>query len=112
MKTYTDEELKEFVKILEIPLENAEGDVVGKTAIFNCLSSDEPWEVLDYAIYKYTDGQPHNQFMDISCCNPWQRVVISHCYGELEWQIFDDYLKDGGKSHQRNKIISQILKNN
>jgi hypothetical protein len=29
---------------------------------------------------------------------------------ELEWQDFDHYLKDGGKSYLRNKTIAQILK--
>jgi len=111
MKTYTDEELKKWVKIAEYPLDDAEGDVVGKVSIFECLVSDA-WDVLNYAIYKYTDGQPCHQFVDISCCNPWQRIIISDCLnrGELEWQDFDDYLKDGGKSYQRNKMIAQILK--
>ena len=110
MKTYTDEELKQFVKIAEYPLYGGEGDTVGKMAVFECLVSDA-WDVLNYAVYKYTDGEPCHQFVDITCCNPWQRIIISDCLNhELEWQDFDDYLKDGGKSYHRNQNIAKILK--
>lgn len=111
MKSYTDEELKEWVRIAEYPLDDVEGEMAGKVAIFECLHHD-PWDMINYAVFKYTDGHPHHQFVDISCCNPWQRIIISDCLNndELEWQDFDHYLKDGGKSYLRNKTIAQILK--
>lgn len=112
MKEYSDEFLKQHVTIAEYPLLGAEGDVMGKFAVLQCLVSDNTYDILNWATYRYTKGEPIHQFVDISMCNPWQRIIISDCLNnaELEWMDFEEYQKDGGKSYKRNQIISQILK--
>ena len=111
MKEYSDEFLRKHVTIAEYPLLGSDGDTMGKVAVLQCLY-DNPVDVLNYAVYKYTNGEPVHQFIDMSMCNPWQRIVISDClnHAELEWMDFEEYLKDGGKSYKRNQIISQVLK--
>jgi hypothetical protein len=95
MDTFSDEFLKNNVSIAEYPLLGVDGSIKGKIAILQCLASN-PCEVLNYAVYKYTGGEPCHQFIDMSMCNPWQRIIISDCLnkGELNWITMESEIRD------------------
>jgi hypothetical protein len=61
------------VKIIEQELHNDDGVKVGKVAILFCLDVEK----LNNAVANYVGDERHNQFIDITCCNPWYRLIIS-----------------------------------
>ena len=50
-----------------------DGNVISKFAILMCLDRD----TLNQAIAQYVGKVPHNQFVNITLCDPWTRVIIS-----------------------------------
>lgn len=48
-----------------------------KLAIFRGgLMTNNPIEILNNAIYSYVKDDFHNDFVEITCDNPWVRVII------------------------------------
>jgi hypothetical protein len=65
-----------------------------KFAIFRGgLHSDNPTQILNEAVAKYIGDIPHNQFVDITLCNPWYRIIIEYCR-KLEYQTLESLQRD------------------
>lgn len=80
------------IEIFEQVLLEKDGEVISKFAIIvGGLGSSNPSEVINDAVLKYTNGVPHNQFVDIKLNNPWTRVIIS---GINQLKLFD-YNEEG-----------------
>lgn len=54
-----------------------EGDNKTKFAIIRGgLHTDSPTTEMNNVVSKYVGDNPHNQFVDISFCDPWTRIII------------------------------------
>lgn len=38
--------------------------------------TDNPTKIINEAVAKYVGDTPHNQFVDITLCDPWTRLII------------------------------------
>lgn len=96
------------VEIFEQVLLEKDGKVISKFAVIvgGGLSTDNPTEEINNAVVKYTNGVPHNQFVNIKLNNPWTRVVIS---GINQLKFFD-YNEKGLKQMERWHKLNQLTK--
>ncbi len=79
-----------------------EGEKKTKFAIIRGgLHTDNPHIAMNKAVSKYVGDTPHNQFVDITLCDPWTRIIIENC-GNLEYFTFEQL--------KRNETIEKILK--
>jgi hypothetical protein len=96
MKSYTDEELKEWVKISEHEFTNSDGKVIGKLAIFKSNYPSDIVELLNCAVSRYVGDEKYYEFIDIGMCDPWTRIVISDMInGDVaDWITIEAELRD------------------
>ena len=94
----------EEVKIIEQDLHSDSGVKVGKVAIIFCLDLKK----LQKAIIEYVGDTPHNQFVDITCQNPWYRLIISGI-DKLDLHQIGTDLEIVNKMRERNIKLNQIL---
>ena len=65
------------------------------------LYSDNPFQAMNEVVVKYCGDTPVCQFVDITLCDPWTRVIINGI-GELPLQNFGTYLK---KRERKEKLV-------
>lgn len=92
------------VKIIEQELHNDDGVKVGKVAILFCLDLEK----LNNAVVKYVGDERHNQFVDITCCDPWYRLIISGI-DKLDYHSLGTDMELIQKLRDRNIKLNQIL---
>lgn len=103
--------MKEEIKLFEQELKDGD-KTVGKIAIMRGgLHSNNPFDTVSKATLKYTNGVPHNQFVDIKLNDPWTRVIISDM-SKLKFINYDDYLVQRERSKKINKIIRNVKQQN
>ena len=93
---FTDEDLKEWVRISEHNFTNSKGDVVGKCAVLRSYYPGDVVEMLNAAVSRYVGDVPYNEFIDIKMDDPWTRVIISDMInGDTEdWQTMEGLLRE------------------
>lgn len=80
--------------------ENKLGET-GKVAILvGGLNSEKPFEFMNEAVYKYCDGTPVVQFVNIELNNPWTRLIIKGL-NDLPFENYGAFLK---KRERREKL--------
>ena len=96
MKTYTDEELKEWVKISEHNFTNSDGKIIGKVAILTSNYPNDIVEILNCAVSRYVGNENYYEFVNISMCDPWTRIIVSDMInGDLaDWQTIEGLMRD------------------
>jgi len=93
---FTDEDLKEWVRISEHNFTNSKGDVVGKCAVLRSYYPGDVVEMLNAAVSRYVGDVPYNEFIDIKMDDPWTRVIISDMINgdTADWQTMEGLLRE------------------
>jgi hypothetical protein len=93
---FTDEDLKEWVRISEHNFTNSKGDVIGKCAILRSYYPGDVVEMLNTAVSRYVGDVPYNEFIDINMDDPWTRVIISDMINSdtADWQTMEGLIRE------------------
>ncbi len=93
---FTDEDLKEWVKISEYKFTNSKGDIIGKCAILRSYYEGDVVEMLNAAVSRYVGDVPYNEFIDINMDDPWTRVIISDMINgdTVDWQTMEGLIRE------------------
>lgn len=92
---FTNEDLKEWVKISEHNFTNSDGKIIGKVAIIKSNYPGDIVELLNCAVSVYVGDEKYYEFIDISMCDPWTRIVVSNILnGDDGWQTIEGLMRD------------------
>jgi hypothetical protein len=93
---FTDEDLKEWVKISEHKFTNSKGDIIGKCAILRSYYPGDVVEMLNAAVSRYVGNDQYYEFIDINMDDPWTRVIISDMINgdTTDWQTMEGLLRE------------------
>ena len=93
---FTDDDLKEWVRISEHKFTNSKGDEIGKCAILRSYYPGDVVEMLNAAVSRYVGDIPYNEFIDINMDDPWTRVIISDMINSdtEDWQTMEGLLRE------------------
>jgi len=93
---FTDEDLKEWVRISEHKFTDSKGDVIGKCAILRSYYPGDVVEMLNAAVSRYVGDVPYNEFIDINMDDPWTRVIISDMINSdtEDWQTMEGLIRE------------------
>ena len=73
------------------------------------LYSNNPFQSMNEKVVNYCGDTPVCQFVDITLCDPWTRVIINGI-GELPFQNFEAFLKKRERKEKLEQIDYQLYK--
>jgi len=90
---------------VEYPLENGE---MAKLAVLIYTGDDDPCEILDTVVSRYTEGcDKYYELIDAYMCMPWVRVVMSNI-NNMKQESFKDYML----RENRDRKIAMVMDKN